>query len=210
MALAPDGRHAFILTSGRAEGDATKPAPALDVYEIGASPTSIGRVTFDDRRDDPSRLTLSATGRCAAVTLQGSDKSVAIDLGDPGQPRLIGRSEFAVIDHPYPSRSQDDLIVMPTGTDRESLVISFGNEGDGVVSTLPRGSGLEFFGNDQHQSLGRLTLHAGALNLGTTRPIGLAYSGDRGLIAVANRSGGVHLVAIRRTVEQVAAARTGP
>src|SRR5205823_1462817 len=45
MALSPDGRFLFVLTSGRAEGSADRPAPGLDVYPTdGSSP--IGRVTF--------------------------------------------------------------------------------------------------------------------------------------------------------------------
>jgi hypothetical protein len=34
------------------------------------------------------------------------------------------------------------------------------------------------------------------LNLSAQRPTGLAFDRDRGLLAVANRSGGVHLIAI--------------
>jgi glycerol-3-phosphate acyltransferase PlsY len=204
MALSPDGRHAFVLSSGRAEGDAKKPAPALDVYEMGAIPKSVGRVTFDGSRDDPARITLSTTGRCAAVTLLGAGESAAVDLFEPARPRLIGRSPLAQVDHPYPSRSEDDFIVMPVASGREALLLSFHGFGDCVLTTLPQGSGLELYRARQSRPLGKLTLHAGAFGLGTTRPTGLAFSDERGLIAVANRSGGVHLVAIRTAAERVA------
>jgi hypothetical protein len=39
----------------------------------------------------------------------------------------------------------------------------------------------------------------GPANLGTVRPTGLAYSPERKLLAVANRSGGIHLVAVRNS-----------
>ncbi len=208
LALAPDGRHAYVLTSGRAEGDPKKPTPALDVYEIAAGsigPKSLGRVAFEGPRDDPARITLSATGRCAVVTLLGADEAAAVDLFEPTRPHPVGRSRLARAEAPYPSRTQDDTIVMPVASGRESLVFSLGGVGDCVLSTLPQGSGLELHRVRNSRPLGRLTLHGGAFGLGTTRPTGLAFSAERGLIAVANRSGGVHLVAIRPVVETVAA-----
>jgi hypothetical protein len=45
----------------------------------------------------------------------------------------------------------------------------------------------------------------GPLNLGRTRPTGLAYSRDRGLLAVATRSGTIHIVEmLPRTVSDLA------
>jgi glycerol-3-phosphate acyltransferase PlsY len=205
MALSPDGRRAFVLTSGRAEGDQRKPAPALDVYELGDGPRPLGRVTFDGPRDDPARVTLSVSGRCAIVTLQGAGESAAVDLDDPAQPRLIGRSLLATVDQPYPSRSEDDSIVMPVASGREGVPLALAGLGDCVACTLPHDSGLELYQTSQRKSLGRLTLHGGAFGLGSTRPTGLAYSPERGLIAVANRSGGVHLVAIAAGSEALAA-----
>lgn len=208
LALSPDGRYAYVLTSGRAEGDPKKPAPALDVYAIAAGtigPKAVGRVAFEGRRDDPARVTLSATGRGAVVTLLGADEAAAVDLFDPPRPRLIGRSRLARVEHPYPSRMQDDVIVMPVASGREAVRLSLGGVGGCVLSTLPQGSGLAIYRADDLRLLGQLTLHGGAFGLGATRPTGLAYSADRDLIAVANRSGGVHLVAIRSGVQEVAA-----
>ncbi|MCA1686840.1 MAG: acyl-phosphate glycerol 3-phosphate acyltransferase, partial [Planctomycetia bacterium] len=203
--LSPDARRAFVLTSGRAEGDSKKPVPALDVFEMDQAARSVGRVTFDGPRDDPSRITLSSTGRCAAVTLPGADEAVAVDLFDPTAPRLVGRSRLARVDHPYPSRSQDDTLLMPVASGREALLLTLQGVDGCVLSTLPQGSGLEVVLDGGRRSLGRLTLHGGLFGLGTIRPTGLAYSPERGLIAVANRSGGVHLVAIHPVAEHVAA-----
>jgi glycerol-3-phosphate acyltransferase PlsY len=196
LALSPDGRYAFVLTSGRSEGSPDRPAPALDVYPIdGTKP--VGRLTFDAPGDDPSRITLSASGQAAAVTLLGTGAAAAVDLFDPAQPRLIGRSPLAEAENPYPSRGEGDAIIMPVASGREAVMVSFAGLGDCVASTLPHGSGLEFSQAGSRRPLGRLVLRAGALGLSSTRPTGLAYAPKRGLIAVANRSGGVHLVAIR-------------
>ena len=217
LALSPDGRHAYVLTSGRAEGDSHKPSPALDVFETADPSKPIGHVTFDGAGDDPARLTVSATGRCAAVTLLGSKQVAAVELVEATAPRVIGRTALADRMLPYPSRTTDDLIVMPVASGAESIMMPLTGPGDCVASTLPHGSGLELSHwespnrtepssptSGQGRSLGRLTLRAGTFNLGTTRPTGLAYSPDRNLIAVANRSGGVHLIAVKVAAVSVA------
>ena len=105
---------------------------------------------------------------------------------------------------PYPSRTRDDWIVMPVAGGGESVVLPLAGFGECVASTLPHGSGLEVMQVDRGRALGRLTLRAGSLGVATVRPTGLAYSPDRGLIAVANRSGGVHLVAVRAATTSLA------
>jgi len=94
---------------------------------------------------------------------------------------------------------------MPVNSGREAVALSLDGVGECVVSTLPHGSGLEVSGTARRRPLGRLTLRGGTFGLGSTRPLGLAFSTERGLIAVANRSGGVHLLAIRHAAESVAA-----
>ena len=47
--------------------------------------------------------------------------------------------------------------------------------------------------NSPLHPLGRLPL-TGPLNIGRTRPTGLAYSPERGLLAVSTRSGSIHLL----------------
>jgi glycerol-3-phosphate acyltransferase PlsY len=64
---------------------------------------------------------------------------------------------------------------------------------DYLVCTRHHDSVLELFQTEPRQSLGRLPLK-GPLNLGRTRPTGLAYSRERGLLAVATRSGTIHMV----------------
>jgi glycerol-3-phosphate acyltransferase PlsY len=206
MALSPDGRHAFVLTSGRAEGDPSRPAPALTVIALDAdAPQIIGRLTFDERDDDPARITLSRTGDVAVVTLRGSEQAAAVDLGNPAQPRLVDRMKLSTAEVPYVSADRDDAILMPVSSaseavwvtdDRAKVLGAF----ECVAATLPHGSGVRLQRMGSTRELGRLILR-GSMNLGRTKPTGLAYSADRGLLAVANRSGGVHLIAIRPGTE---------
>jgi len=209
MALAPDGQHAYVLTSGRAEGSADRPAPGLDVYPIDGS-NSVGRVTFDTPGDDPARLTLSASGLSALVTLPNARVAEAVDLSDRQQPRRIGRTSLTGVDQPYPSRGEGDAIMMPSGSGREAVSLSFAGLGECVASTLPHGSGVELYQAARRKPLGTLVLHGGAFGLGSIRPTGLAFSPERKLLAVANRSGGVHLVAIRPSGAEEVASREMP
>jgi hypothetical protein len=64
---------------------------------------------------------------------------------------------------------------------------------DYLICTRHQDSVLELFQTEPRQSLGRLPLK-GPLNLGRTRPTGLAYARERGLLAVATRSGTIHMV----------------
>lgn len=196
LAITPDGRHMLVLTSGRAEGDAKKPAPALDVYEIAGDSQPVGHVIFEGKGDNPSRITLSTSGLDAAVSLLGSNVAAAIDLFDPTNPRLIGRSLMSRTEDPYPSISPNDTIMMPVVSGVEGVVIRNKGAFPYILSTLPKDSGVLLRSMSHSDTGGRLTLRSGALGLSTTRPTGLAYSVERGLVAVANRSGGVHLVKI--------------
>ncbi len=206
LAVTPDRLHALVLTSGRAEGGGHRPAPALDVVALGSKsgsepPRVVGHVTFEGPGDDPARLTLSATGRRVVVTLLGSNQIAAIDLANPAHPQIIGRAPLPESEVSDPPEAPDDRIVMPVASGREAVWITWPGPPDAtdgcLARTLPRDSGLAFHDPSTHRSLGRLTLRSGAMNLSATRPTGLAFNPDRGLLAVANRSGGVHLIAMR-------------
>jgi glycerol-3-phosphate acyltransferase PlsY len=215
LVLSADGKHALVLTSGRAEGGPHRPAPALDVIELGGNgdaPRVAGRLTFDRPKDDPARLTLAASGRCAAVTLWGSNEVAAVDLNDLSRPALISRSPLPELEVPYPSHSGGDSILMPVDSRSEAVWAEYATA-DGataatfVACTLPHESGVRLYHASTGRALGELTLH-GPLNLGRIRPTGLAYNADRGLLALANRTGGVHLIAIRPKLD-VAVPSTG-
>jgi len=211
LAVSPDGRYLLLLSSGQAEGDPQKPSPALDVvlpdFRAGTS-RLVGRVVFDVT-DDPARLALSASGRAAAVLLAKSNQTIAIDLSVPESPRLIGRLKPSGADVPYLSCSSDaDWILMPVPSQSEAIVIEKptgwkravpgdqaapARAADFLACARHHDSVLELFQAAPLYSLGRLPL-TGPLNIGRTRPTGLAYSPDRGLLAIATRSGSIHMI----------------
>ena len=217
LAISPDGRFLFVLSSGRSEGDEKKPLPALDVIAIGPegdSPHPLSRLTFDPA-DDPERLTLSISGRYGAVFLAKSKRTAAVNLSVPGAPRLIGQTHEVTATAPYVSASSDgDWIMMPAAGDNDTIAIEWpgasrrpGRPGanepspnaDFLISARQDESVLEISQTSPRHSLGRFPL-LGPFNLGRTRPTGLAYSPKRGLIAVATRSGSIHLVEMQTRV----------
>jgi acyl-phosphate glycerol 3-phosphate acyltransferase len=231
MVLTRRDRLALVLTSGRSEGDPHHGAPALlcvDLDPDAASPRVVSRTEFADAEDNPEKVVSSLSGSHAAVVMGGSKKVVGLDLIDPETPRLTGRVSLAPAEVPYPSVSDYDFLFMPVDSDRESIAIT-PPPGDGgtvlvggifrhtyqyLLSTVPDGSALEFFQSAKNwRPLGRMPLR-GVANLGTVRPTGLAYDAGRGLVAVANRSGGVHLIALRSNdvgmSRAVASADDGP
>jgi glycerol-3-phosphate acyltransferase PlsY len=208
LAVTPDGRLMLVLCSGQAEGDRSKPLPGLDVFRTTfdeAMPSPLGHVSLEPS-DDADRLSVSAFGTRALITLSHAKTNVAIDLSDPSSPCVAGRTELAQADSPYVSLSPDgDWIVMPT-TERSEFVaveppVSTTREGTvtpsgGCLAYIrPEESTLELAQAAPQFRLGQFPLK-GPLNLGGTRPSGLAFSADRGLLAVATKPGTVHLIAV--------------
>lgn len=214
IAASPDGRLVFVLCSGRSEGDEKKPLASLDILALDpetASARPLGRVNFD-ASDDPERVTLSASSRYAAVLLAKSKRSAAVDFSDPTAPRLIGSTPAALSGTPHVSRSEDaDWIMMPAGSEGNTIVLesphaasttagesgpSQGPHPDYLVTTRENESALEILQVKPEHEVGRFPL-LGPFNLGRTRPTGLAYSPERGIIAVATRTGSIHVVEMR-------------
>ncbi|WZO97938.1 glycerol-3-phosphate 1-O-acyltransferase PlsY [Isosphaeraceae bacterium EP7] len=198
IALVDEGRKALVLTSGRAEGEANRPSPALTVYDLtnAVHARVISRMEFNGPKDDPERLSLSTTGQRLAVTLRGTEEVAAIDLSDAAKPTIVGRWPIPPNGIPYVSAQGSERIVMPIDEQGESLWLTPGGEGAGpyFVRTDPVDSVLEVVDATRRVKLGRLPLR-GAMNLGSIRPLGLAASPRRGLLAVAGRDGGaVHLL----------------
>ena len=152
---------------------------------------------------------LAASGRCASVLLAKVNECAAVDLSTPASPRLIGRSKLPHSDVPYVSYSgAGDWILMPVAGESEALALDLpgshagsgasGDDGrtrqaDFLVCARQRESVVEVFQCTPHHSLGRLPLK-GPFNLSRTRPTGLSYAPERGLLAVATRSGTIHLI----------------
>ncbi len=214
MAASADGHRMFVLCSGRSEGDQKKPPASLDVLEVDpetASARSLGQVTFD-ASDDPERLAISASARHAAVFLAKSRRTVAVDASDPAEPRVIGRTPPVTAGAPYVSAPGDpacgaDWIMMPAGSESDTIALHAPGSAsrdhvsprprpDYLVTTRDNESALEIVQTRPEHEVGRFPL-LGPFNLGRTRPTGLAYSPERNLIAVATRTGSIHVVALR-------------
>lgn len=206
--VTPDDRHALLLTSGKGEGDPERPAPALEVLDLTADPVRVvGRLEFDRAGDNPARVTLSATGNRAAVTLLGANQMAAVDLTDLEQPTLLGRSDLSKSEAPHLSELDDDSILTAISPSQDAVVIpwpkSVSERGGCLACILPKTHGLTLIDAATRRHLGDFPLRAGSLNLGVARPMGLAFSPERGLLAVATRSGSVHLIAVRNRTEDI-------
>ncbi len=209
LAASTDGRRLFVLYSGRSEGDPAKPLGALEVLEVDAESAigrTIGKVSFE-ANDDPERLTVSASSRYAAVFLAKSRRTVAVDVSDPTLPVVVGRTSPVTTGAPYVSSARDsDWIMMPAGSDGDTIAIEAPDttpaetghlpHPDYVVTSRASDSSLEILQTRPQHEVGRFPL-LGPFNLGRTRPTGLAYSPTRHLIAVATRTGSIHVVELR-------------
>ncbi|WP_435005411.1 glycerol-3-phosphate 1-O-acyltransferase PlsY [Tundrisphaera lichenicola] len=220
MTITPDGRHALVLTSGRGEGDDHRPAPALTVYDLATS-AMISRLNFDQTGDDLARVALSADGKTAAVSIQGSNAVAWVDLADRANPALIARRDWPAESSPgalHFDRGGGLMVVDETGEalnllarpDAEPViypvdggigdVVDIPGEPDYRAVTEPYDSGVAFLPVEATPEFeeARLAIK-GRANLASTRPLGLAFDPSRSLLAVSNRSGGsIHLVSIRK------------
>jgi glycerol-3-phosphate acyltransferase PlsY len=211
LAASSDGRRLFVLSSGQSEGDQQKPPPALEILEVDpqtADARMLGLATFP-ASDDPERLAISTSARYAAVFLAKSQRTVAVDVSDPSAPRVIGRTRPVLAGSPYLSVSEDsDWIMMPAGTETDTIALespesrakdrgSRTSHPEYLVTTRENESALEILRTrEPRREVGRFPLF-GPFNLGHTRPTGLAYSPERNLIAVATRTGSIHMVELR-------------
>jgi glycerol-3-phosphate acyltransferase PlsY len=179
LAITPDGMHALVLTSGRAEGDANKPSPALTVIALDSGSDThrlLGRIALDQPGDDPDRLSVGASGRTAAVRLTGNNQTLTVDLSDVARPFVVARA--------------------PGASPEERLGLNLPGLGGCEAFPRQKESAVDFYEAVSMRSLGRLPIR-GPMNVSPTRPTGLAYSDERGLLAIATRSGSVHLIAAR-------------
>ncbi len=223
LAVTPDGRHVIVLNSGSAEGDSKKPLPGIDVFPLAGDETidpsrPVGHLDLEPG-DDADRLFLSAAGTRLLVTLPHAKQAVAIDLQDPAHPRRAGRTELSSAGTPYLSIAPDgDWMIMPTVHEAEAVALAIGGQvprddeaattsrpASYLVYTRPDDSALELARTAPLEALGQFPLK-GPLNFAGTRPSGIAFSPERGLIAVATKPGTVHLVSITSRLESGTAA----
>ena len=191
LAVAPDGSLAYVLLSGRAEGESNRPAPSLTVFRLGAGDSAvlIGSCTFTNPADDPDRLFLSSSGTHAAVGLHGSNEIAAVALADPASPALLARLKPSRDGLPYepPTSADGEAIRMPGRPGLAAVVLQT------VIASADTEAGeLRFHDLRTRSDLGRLALH-GTANLIPAQPTDLAASSERKLLAVATKSGGILL-----------------
>lgn len=207
LAISPDGDLLFVLCSGRGEGDPDKPLPALTILPTSFGdkpPAPLGQLEFE-ADDDPDRLTISAMGTRALVTLALSNEGVAIDLADLEAPKIVGRLQLSDDEFPYISKSDDgDWMIMRTGRESEAVALPSAlgsNDAPGhLLLTLPDDSALRLDQLAPRRSLGRFPM-MGPLNLGRAEPTDLAYCGRRRLLAVSTKSGAVHLIRLESMLD---------
>ncbi len=217
----------LVLTSGRGEGDPARPAAALTTYDLAtdpAHPAVVSRFEFDQPGDDAGRVAVSPDGKMAAVSIVAPKPAVVwLDLTDPAAPGQIARCAWPRDSRPDALRFAADGSLLATddgagllwhqarAATRPTTRPVEGGAGDVVVIpgtnqpvywaySLPFDSGVAFLpanaGSDEVPD--RLPLLGGRAKLSGTRPTGLAIAPERGLIAVANRSGGsVHLISLQ-------------
>ncbi len=195
IAVSDDGRHLLVLTSGSAEGETNRPAPALEILDR-ATMRVVGSLKFEGPRDDPARILLERGAPRAAITIRGSDEVARVDLSDVAHPRIVSRAplppEEALLEADSNAALTTPLIVHP---EREAAGVRCGpNLAAFLVETLPHGSGIAIKPLTPGTKRTILTLR-GAFNFGPIRPTGLDWSPERGLIVVSDRAGGAHLIA---------------
>lgn len=211
LAVSRDGSRLLVLCAGRSAGDAKKPRPSLEIVakDAGSDAARVaGRVEWESELE-PGGLVLSHDGSGALVVIPGVAASLAVDLTVLDAPRLIGRVSLAPGETPVPSRSEDgDWILLPVAANSQAIAVDLPEKGgpgslesvhgDYVVCARERDSVLEISrSNPPLAPLGRLPL-LGPFNMGRTRPTHLALDPARGLIAVATRSGAIHLIELSR------------
>lgn len=201
MAVLPDASRALILTLGRAEGGPRLPPPSLEVVDLLGG-RIVERLPFGREGDRPARVVLSASGLAAVVALDSSRETAALDLSNPDRPAFLGRSAMPGRTVAYPSVAAGDWILMPVDSERLTALIGERRgrdrslRGDETLASVdPERSSLELRPLRESDRVGRLRL-TNSSGFGDVRPTGVASSPSGGLLAVTNRSGGVHMIRV--------------
>lgn len=194
LAVAPDGRTLLVVSGDRTTGDGQPPERALLVLDR-ADGSPVARVGLGRWEDEEGRIYLSATGQAAAIAVHATGRALMLDLTDRAQPRILNEADLPDREHAYPSIGEGDRLLMPVASSGESILID--HDGPIVVGTCPRDAAIELIAHREEgeRSLGRLPLR-GPFNIGQAKPMGLAWSPDRQLLAVSTKSGAVHLLAV--------------
>lgn len=229
LVLAGDGKSAFVLLSGRAEGETNRHKPCLlflDFSESIAVPRVVSRLEFTGSLDDPDRLALAPNERDVWISLRGSNEIARVEASDPLDLRLVERR--AIPDRGVPGaivfdRESNPIVadqakariwIYQKRTDRFDAIATDGTIDDlialgdvyqnDVAATIPRRSELAIVRGARPNSAEPASLPlTGFANLTKIHPSGLAYSPERRIVAVANLAGGsVHVMKLGETIAQ--------
>ena len=213
--IMPDGWSAApVLTSGAPRARPTAARLALIVLDVtdGDAEGPIGRVAFDQPRDDPDDWPLRPGGR-AAVSLRGSDDDRP--ARPPIRSRRAHRSRGGAREGVRARRSRSGEMVDCSSATRSLglLAARWGSprplsmdggvgepdrgQGHVAFATLPRGIRRGDPASPVDSPLGTLSIR-GAANLGTTRPLGIAFAPDAACWPSPTVGGSVHLIAVER------------
>ena len=146
FAVSPDRKYLVVIDSGRAEGDAKKPLPSLEIIATDFQTNShrvVGRLTFD-KGDDPERLTISASGRmCRGLAVPIPTRSRRSTCRLPNHPDWSLATKPTDADTPYVSYSSEtDWIMMPVAAPSEAVAIDLRKQPIGALGhrAIPRRS----------------------------------------------------------------------
>jgi glycerol-3-phosphate acyltransferase PlsY len=195
LTLLDDGMTALVLLSGNAEGETNRPPPSLLRLNLGDidRPEPRGESILGDAATNPTRLHVSRRGRQAGVaTFQGD--LIGVELRDPSALDVTGRVRIRDQDRPEISVSGEDWIIVPGRTTIDP--VSLEAVAPGVLAWIDEPTGelcITLAGTIAAPTRYRPT---GAFDRGSVRATGLAYHAATGLIALADRTGGVRLLRV--------------
>jgi glycerol-3-phosphate acyltransferase PlsY len=206
--LLASGTRAVVLLSGNCEGETNRPGPSILVVDITEpeQPRIVTTLPLDLENDDPRRLLVSQNGSHLAV-LTHAGTLMGIDISDIDAPSITGEISLADRKRISVSRCEGDAMLVPDRWGTSVIAVcseghpgsrSCGDDGNSpcietLVALRPDASEVLFTNAANGQSLGVLELK-GPGRIGSVRGMSIAYDSNRNLLAVTDRSGGVHLV----------------
>ncbi len=207
VAFVEDGRWALVLLSGRAEGEHNRPAPSVIALNLSDpdAPEIVDALTLDEASGDPWRLLPGADGRSATVLFNEGKSAGRVDFRAAGDlasthPRLTTAEPQT--DLSGSTRTGPPPELLDRASDWTSIEAMASRSASEIapaetLTLLARrgGSVLELYGPDSGSPLGVLPLR-GPFRLGQSQPMGVDWNSDRQLVAVADRTGGVHLIQV--------------
>jgi hypothetical protein len=216
LAISADGKRVLVLLSGHAEGETGRPDPSLVALEWSEQSTlrPVAEWTFD-RGDDPERLALEPPdsdleSMRLVVSMKGSNRLMrlryetsagfAVEESLALPPGAVPGAILADRDHSLlvVDQAREQVLRWDPATGRFAVISaghSLARHALGPLTVDRTRSTLELLDAQGHPR-GQIALR-GPWGLGQVEPIELAVT-PRGL-AVADRSGGVHVVGVTTT-----------